>query len=272
MSLVSAPDYSRRSLAAIDLSAPRLVAFALICGLAVGTYFGLTSGQGSQTLFKARFGQSGLVTNEWAYYNPGTPGGASSKQWEATSGSLFALDGNGWTGVPDGRAPGPTSAEFTDSAVFRLRTRRADFANVAIAFRLRLIGLVTTPRTPAAAYDGVHVWLRYQSPQWLYFASVSRRDGNVVIGKKLPTADGGVYTDLVRAPGHRFPPGRWESVRVTIRSVGTAVLITVFIENRVVAHAVDTGRLSPAIRRPGRVGLRGDNANFEFRDLTVSRL
>jgi hypothetical protein len=132
--------------------------------------------------------------------------------------------------------------------------------------------LVTTSRTPSQAYDGVHVWLRYQSPNWLYFASVSRRDGRIVIGRKLPTKRGGVYADLIRVSGHPFQRERWESVRVTIETRGRSVLIGLTVDGRLLARTVDDGSRGPNILRPGRVGIRGDNAEFEFQGFSVTAL
>lgn len=253
--------------------AARLLALAALLGVAMGIGVALNrGGDRHRALFVARFPSGGLVTNEFAYHNPGNPHAIRSSDWVATSGSLFARQGAGWSGVPDGVAPGPGSTSANDSAVLRLRTRRDDFRNVAVSFRVRLTGLVTTARTPARAYDGVHIWLRYQNPDWLYFASVSRRDGRIVIGKKLPAASGGRYTDIVRVPNHPLPHGRWEPVRVTIDSSGRAVVIEVFVGGRRLARAVDNGDGGPAILRAGRVGIRGDNADFEFRDFEVSPL
>jgi hypothetical protein len=249
----------------------RMVVLLLALALVIAVYLDLVLGGGSgpRLLFLARFPGYGLVTNEYAYFNPTDPRAVRSSEWEATSGSLFARGGDGWTGRPDGIGANARSSAATDSAVFRLRTRRSDFKDVSVSFRLRMGPLVTTSRTPAEAYDGVHVWLRYQSPQWLYFASVSRRDGRIVIGKKLPTASGGRYYDLVRVPGHRFPVGQWKSVLVTIRSSGRDVLIDVRVGGKLVAKASDDGTEGPVILHAGRVGIRGDNANFEFQRFAV---
>jgi len=249
---------------------PRRLAIAVLIGVGVGLYLGLAAQREPAVLFSASFPARGLITNEVAFWNPHDASAIRSPDWEVTSGSLFALNGAGWTGVPDGRAPNLTSSLATDSAVFRLRTARDDFENVSVSFELRLTRLLTTPRTPPQAYDGVHIWLRYQSPDWLYFASVSRRDGNVVIGRKLPTAGGGVYTDLVRRPDHFFPLDRWVPVRARIQSAGDAVEIELFVGGRLVARAVDAGKGGPPILHAGRVGIRGDNAEFEFRDFEVT--
>ncbi len=251
----------------------RPVAAAVLLGVMIGVYFGLTLGTGPHDLFSPRFASRGLVTNEYAYWNPGDPTAIRSPDWVVTSGSLFARDGAGWTGVPDGLAPNRDSSGATDSAVFRLRTRMNDFENVAVSFQLRVSRLLSTPRTPREAYDGIHIWLRYQTPDWLYFASVSRRDGEVVIGKKLPTEHGGIYSDLVRHDGHPFPMDRWEWVRATIRSDRDEVAINLYVGGRLVARAIDRGvSSSPTILRPGRVGIRGDNAEFESRAFEVIAL
>jgi hypothetical protein len=95
-----------------------------------------------------------------------------SPDWQMTSGSLFAADGAGWSGIPDGTEADATSSNGNDSAVFRLNTNRFDFGDVAVSFDLRNDGLAATSRTPAQAYDGVHVWLRYQSQYQLYAVSM----------------------------------------------------------------------------------------------------
>jgi hypothetical protein len=252
-------------------AASRLIVIAMLVGMAVTLAVTLTHRSGRRSpIFGATFPRSGLVTNEFAYYNAGSQYAVHSSQWVVTSGSLFARSGGGWTGPPDGRTPGPKSTAATDSAVFRLRTRRADFGNVRVSFMLRIDRILTTSRTPAQAYDGVHVWLHYQTPDWLYFASVSRRDGSLVIGKKLPTSAGGRYTDLVRVGEHAFPLRKWVRVAVTITAGAQAVDIGVAMNGRVVAHARDDGTRGHPILRPGRVGIRGDNADFQFRDFEVS--
>lgn len=255
-----------------SLRPPALPLALAAAALAIALYLGFGSGaqHRSKLLFAASFPKSGLLTNEYAYYNPLSRRAVRSPVWITTSGSLFAHDGNGWTGRPDGVGANASSSPATDSAVFRLRTRRSDFGNVAVSFRLRIAAVLTTPRTPAEAYDGVHVWLRYQNPDWLYFASVSRRDGRIVIGKKLPTAAGGRYFDLVRVAGRPFPLRRWKSVLVSNKSIGHSVLIRIFVDGRLLAETVDGGREGPVILRPGRVGIRGDNAEFEFADFRVS--
>ena len=90
-------------------------------------------------------GPDGVVTNQYAFDNRNRPDAILSPDWEATSGSLFRRGGSAWTGVPDDVAPDATSSTGNASAVFRLRTVRSDFGNVAVSFSLLNNGLVSTP-------------------------------------------------------------------------------------------------------------------------------
>src|SRR6266536_4582807 len=115
----------------------------------------------------------GLITSEYAYWNPGQ--GVSSPTWEMTSGALFSRGGRGWTGVPDTCSSlNAGSTSCTNSAVFRLNTKSYAFGNATVSFDLVNNSLVSTAATPAVAWDGVHIFLRYQSQYSLYYASVNR--------------------------------------------------------------------------------------------------
>jgi hypothetical protein len=59
---------------------------------------------------------------------------------------------------------------------------------------------------------------------------------------------------------------------VTIDSRGQAVIIALSVDGRPIARTVDDGSRGPNIRRPGHVGIRGDNAEFEFQGFTVAAL
>ena len=213
-----------------------------------------------------------LITNERAYYDPHAAGARLSPVWMVTSGSLFSDDGSGWTGIPDGVSPNVTSSNGTDSAVFRVVTRRSDFDDVSVAFQLWIAGLVTTPRTPAQSYDGVHVFLRYQNQTHLYVVSVYRRDGVVAVKEKIPggPVNGGTYFTLGEAR-YRMPLKRWVSVNVSIVTLANdEVHIELFINGDKVLSAISTRSRAAPILAAGRVGLRGDNCQFFFRDFTVS--
>lgn len=258
------------------LGTPLLVTVLVALG-AVGAYLVLHH---KHALLTASPNQ-GLITNEFAYFNSTSPLAVKSSQWVMTSGSLFGDNGVLWTGVPDGQNPGPKSAVHTDSAVFRLHTQRTDFQNVSVSFRLRVMKFVTTSRTPAEGYDGVHVWLRYQNADYLYFASVARRDGELVIGKKLPpgatgkgaqAAAGGVYFHDLYVPGYPFPLGAWENINVSIENKGGQVIIRMFINGYQVARLIDSGKEGKPIFQPGAVGIRGDNTEFQFKDFKVTAI
>jgi hypothetical protein len=226
-------------------------------------------------LFSDSFNRpDGLITNEYAFWNPTLADSVSSRDWEMTSGSFFTRGGSGWSGVPDDRSPNAKSTTGTDSSVFRLTTKRADFDNVGVAFDLRITGLSETPTTPPVDWDGIHVFLRYQNEQSLYYASVDRRDGTTAIKKKVPggPSNGGTYYQL--ASGHHVVPfGAWDHVRATIAdSAGGSVTIKLYVGDKLVSSAVDKGTGGPPITHPGKVGIRGDNANFDVDGFSVTAL
>ena len=226
---------------------------------------------GETILFAPTFGkQTALVTNEYATYNPGAPGARRSPAWIVTSGSLFARDGNAWTGAPDTRSPNASSSAGTGSAVLRVVTRSREFQDVSIRMRLRLDEFVD-PERSANDWDGVHIFARYQSPVLLYVVSVARRDGRVVIKKKVPgsSSNGGTYTQLGRAADFEFVPGEWHDVRLDVRNVEGGVHLTLLLDGDKAVDTVDQGVDGPPITAPGRIGLRGDNAEFDVGDFTI---
>jgi hypothetical protein len=255
----------------------RLLAGALVLGTLVGLFLALVLSQKTsphdRLLFAAHFGERGLVTNEWAHYNPSAGNGIHSPEWEMTSGSLFSRDGSGWSGPIDSGRPDRLSRHATDSAIFRLVSSQA-FDDYSVKFSFRLLRFTTTPRTPANAWDGLHLWLRYQNAQKLYFASFARRDSHVVIGKKIPggTANGGRYEHLSASPRVKLAPGVWHHLHAAIETTGTTVTIRLLLDGKLVARAVDRDGQDPPIIRPGRVGIRADNAEFEFRRFEVRTL
>jgi hypothetical protein len=216
---------------------------------------------------------NGLVTNEFAYFNPHDPAAVRSPTWIATSGSLFVRDNVGWTGPLNQGAPGPRSANRTNSSVFRIVTQRANFQNVTVAFSLFVQKFGITPSGLAPGFQGVHVFLRYQSPDLLYVVSVDRRDGVLVIKKKVPGGQtaGGTYYTLATA--HReAATGRWDQVRVSAVNDGAGVVLQVWLNGDLRLRAVDNGVGDvPPIAQPGRVGLRGDFTEFMFDDFTVAK-
>lgn len=231
----------------------------------------------AQTLFSDSFSlPDGVITNEFAYENPTVSGIRLSPAWETTNGSLFASGYAGWTGVPDDKAPDLLSTKGNSSSAFRLRSRRADFGDVSVSLRLLNGGLSSTAKYPPVAWDGAHIWLRYQSEYQLYAVSVNRRDNKVVIKKKTPggSSNGGAYYDLTLGISYPVPYAVWQSIKAAVRTnADGSVLIELYAGGKLVARAVDDGRVGGApIRLPGRIGLRGDNADLKFDDLVVSQL
>lgn len=218
-------------------------------------------------------GSNGLVTNEFAYFNQHSPAAVRSPTWIVTSGSLFVHDNAGWTGVPDRGLPGPRSASTTDSSVFRAVTRRSDFQNVTVSFGLLVQRFVPAPNGQTPGWQGVHVFLRYQSPSLLYVVSVDRYDGVIVIKKKVPggPVDGGTYYTLATVNGTSVA-GKWEQVRVSAVNKGDSVDIMLWLDGRLRLQAIDSGAGdTPPITAPGKVGIRGDYTEFEFNHFTVSK-
>ncbi len=214
---------------------------------------------------------NGLITNEFAYFNPRNRAAVRSPTWIVTSGSLFVQDHAAWTGVPDRGDPGPRSAALTDSSVFRVVTRRADFLNVTVSFSLLVQRFLTVAGSPV--FQGVHVFLRYQSPDLLYVLSVDRRDGVIVIKKKVPggSTAGGTYYTLAMVHGQAVV-GRWEQVRASVVNVGEGVELEVWLDGQLRLKALDNGvGDTPPIMQPGRVGLRGDYTEFKFDNFIVGK-
>jgi hypothetical protein len=250
------------------------LALLAVIAVAVGVWSGweLTH-RGPQPLLQLGFRDArALVTNELAHTHADTPGVHVSKDWIVTSGSLFSDQGTGWTGPIDARTPDVDSRRSTNSAVLRAVTRRADLDDVVVSLDLDVAGLEVPPGTERHDYDGVHVMLRYTSPQNLYYVSVCRRDGTAVIKKKdlsTPSDDEGTYVTLATAP-FPCPMRTWTSTQVEVRTTPSGVRLTFWSDGRKVVSALDDGRNgSPPLRQPGRVGIRGDNAEFHFRDFTV---
>jgi hypothetical protein len=231
-------------------------------------------------LFKDGFaGSDGLVTNEYAFWNPSAPDAVTSSGWELTSGSLFRSTQQGWTGSIDDVEPDARSTTGTDSAIFRLTTRAANFGDVNVQLELVNRALTSTGSTPPVDWDGVHIFLRYQSETNLYYASVNRRDGRVVIKKKCTggTENGGTYYELATStgttelPGHPIPFGAVQHVGATVvNQPDGSVVLALQREGSTLLSVRDTGVGCDPIRTPGKVGLRGDNDDFRFDDFTVT--
>ena len=228
-------------------------------------------------LFREDFNYpDGLITNEYSTWNPGRADAIISPVWEMTSGSFFAQNGTGWTGVPDGCSSSSAgSVPCTASDVFRLNTKRRDFGNVTVSLDLRDNYLTSSSRTPAVDWDGVHVWLHYQSQYKLYYASFNRRDGDLVIKKKCEggSENGGTYYELGTGelPGFPIPFGVWQHLAVSIQTNSDgSVTITMSRDGIKLLAATDSGVGCAPIAAAGSVGVRGDNADFNIDNFVVT--
>lgn len=219
----------------------------------------------SSAPLRPTFGRSGLVTNEFAYWHPTAPGRHVSPYWLVTSGSLFAASGRGWTGVPDRVKPNASSSNGTDSAVFRMITRRTGFRDVRVEFELLVQRHVVSAETPRRSYDGVAVWLRYASETNLYALSVMRWDHLLVIKRKTTggPSNGGTYQTLA-STRRAIPPGRWTRISVEAVNRRQGVELAISVGGEPILKVVDTA--AGSLGRGGRIGIRGDNTEFEFRD------
>ncbi|MDX6635773.1 MAG: hypothetical protein QOF06_1976 [Solirubrobacterales bacterium] len=228
-------------------------------------------------LFREEFSYpDGLITNEYATWNADSTAARLSPIWEMTSGSLFAQAGTGWTGVPDGcSGSSASSSPCTASDVFRLNTLRHDFGDVTVSVDLRNNYLTSSSRTPSQNWDGVHVWLRYQSQYNLYYASFNRRDGHLVIKKKCVggSENGGTYYELGdgERSGYPIPFGTWQHLAVNARNnADGSVTITMWRDGSQLLSATDAGLGCAPITAPGSVGIRGDNDDFNLDNFVVT--
>lgn len=225
-------------------------------------------------LFEDKFAYpDGIITNEFATYNPSDPNSASSPLWQANSGSLLCSGGKGWTGIPDSVGPNAKSTNGNNSAVFRLTSRRADFENVSVSFGLVNKGLVATQKNPLESWSGVHIFVRFVSEESLYYVSVNRRDNTVIIKKKVPggVSNGGSYHELTPYIPYKVPLNASQSVKTTIQTNSDkSVSIQLFVGGTLVVHCTDDGKVGgPPILGPGKVGIRGDGCHFTFDNFVV---
>jgi hypothetical protein len=220
-------------------------------------------------------GPDGIITSERAYWDRENPYGQSS--WQMTSGCLFRARNQATTSpLIDHHSPDTQCSKHTDNAVFRLNTVRFSYGDVRVRLRLTLLRHTSTPDTPPVDWDGVHIFLRYQSQFELYYATTSRRDHRVVIKKKCPgdNSNGGTYYTLAERSGYPQRFGKAEVVGASIRNNADGS-VTITVSRSVsgsltpVLTATDRGVGCRPLRRAGAVGLRGDNTEFTFDDFTV---
>jgi hypothetical protein len=194
--------------------------------------------------------KDGLVTSETEYWS----GGFQDPQWELDRGSLYCKSNQGYTG----------NSGFE---VFRLYTK-PKFLNEVTSFNLFPIDLLSS----GEAWDGVHIFLRVQSEYQLYYASVLRRDGSMLIKKKCPGGpdNGGTYDEL--SPYAKIPTPQRVAASVKNLDDGS-VQIQILDGSTVLLSAIDNGigKCAP-ITQLGKTGIRGDNLEFTFDHFSVTAL
>lgn len=231
-------------------------------------------------LFADQFtGVDGLITNNYAYWKSWDTTAIQDPNWAVEGGSMFRLDSTAWTGVPDNiYSTNRLSSNGNGSQVFRAWTKRKDFASVRADFDLKNNGYTAgSPDRPAVLWDGVKVWLHHTYDLYGYALEVNRRQGNVIIQKKVAanTADGYQYHVLCNTPwsGNPNPAtiGAWERVGAIARNnADGSVTLQVLRNGAVALQCVDNGSVGGAPLRSGDVGIRGDNTDFQFDNVTVT--
>lgn len=246
-----------------------VAAVGLTAALVVGAVASQQRHGRASVLLQSLRGSDRLVTNEFATAHPTDPTAVTSPAWLVTSGSLFVRDGVGYTGAPD-RGHVDAQSSTTNSGVFRAVTRHDEPADVAVNLRVRILSMLPPSSPVASEWDGVHVFVRYASDAELYVVSVVRRDGLVAIKRKLPGGDinGGRY--LTIASGKRpWMVGQWWRIQVRARTSSDGVRLALIVDDRQVLAGVDRGTDGGFIQDGGRIGVRGDNTEFEFTDVSV---
>jgi hypothetical protein len=180
-----------------------------------------------------------------------------------------------------------------------LNTARRFSGPIRISFNLRQLREIHNAHCDSddTCWHGTHIWLRYQNQFNLYYVSVNRADGKVVIKRKVPcgTDNSGAYFVLGQYVPHDFDTGAWSSYATTVETNRDGSVTIKLYDNRYsrtlpVDVATDHGGTNPnwsprcrtqgrypsaaytPITAPGAVGIRGDYANFEFADFRVSAL
>jgi len=219
-------------------------------------------------LFRDAFdGRDRVITSHYAYYEPDYVQAPRSPKWEVESGCALRKRDLLWTGEPTTNLPNRDCSNGTGSAVFRMWTKRTDFADVAVSFGLRNNGYTPTGQS----WDGVKIYLRRQDGDNFYVAEVNRREGNVIIQRKCD----GRYSlvDGARSAATPARVGEWEEVGGTVVNLEDGeVRVQVVREGGVVLEAIDEAGSCDALRRPGRIGVRGDRTDFHIDGLEVRGL
>jgi hypothetical protein len=146
------------------------------------------------------------------------------------------------------------------SPTFRARSRRADLDSPEVVLRFR-IDEFGDHSGRQHDWDGVHVGLRYGSPDDLYYISVARRDGTVALKRK----SGGAYETLAVAD-HELSLDEWHEATVAVEDTTVGTWLRLRLDGENVLEVLDTTDPLPP---GGRVSLRSDNVAVTFADVQV---
>lgn len=166
------------------------------------------------------------------------------ERFEVTSGT--------WRSAPDG------VGARTASPTFRAHSREGGLAAPAMTLEFRIDSFGNS--TSEHDWDGVHVGVRYASPDDLYYVTLARRDGTVTIKRKSE----GTYETLASTE-HAVDLGEWHDAEVWVRDEGDGVRVHLALDGEVVLEAVDDDVLPPG----GGVSLRSDNVDVSFGEVQV---
>jgi hypothetical protein len=182
-----------------------------------------------------------------------------------------------YSGQPDdGRNDDGQSAVDIDSsgkngsAVLRVITKRADFLDVSVRFRVTNLRLVTTPRTPEKAWNGLHLFLRRQDEDNTYYVDINRRDNALQIKRKRKDAgqDQAMYVPIAERTQFNVPYGVEQRVRVDCWTLARGLVqFRLYINDVMVQQTADAS--GPSVFPAGAVGIRGDNCEFVIDDFEL---
>lgn len=239
--------------------------------LLIGLWLGLVASAQATTFTSDSFNYTdGLITNGWAYNHTG---GYESPIWEVSSGSLFASNGWGWTGVPDACATDIDSNPCTYSSVFRAYTDWSG-APVTSIVNVTVKPYKWTNFNQTTADHGIKVWNRFQDQgHQLYVALVDGQDGRTYLKKKCAggTVNGGTYYTLA----DDTTASEWIMDTVhTARFVVTKLTngneyLKLFRDGVLEMTAMDNG-IGCVPLSFGGAGMRSDDAEFYFDNFVVS--
>lgn len=145
-------------------------------------------------------------------------------------------------------------------------------ALLAVSLAPAPVGSAETPGRPARGeavnrWDGMTVFLRYESVDSHYVVQLNRRDDKAVIQKKA----GGTYYALENEVTNPAVFGAWQDITASaVTNPDDSVTVRLEIDGQTIVEGTDSGIGGSPIRDPGKVGIRGDNTEFWLDDLTIT--